>query len=299
MDFHKLQVFGKVFEYRSFSRAAEAILLSQPTVSGHIKSLEEDLGITLFDRMGREVMPTRAAELLYGHVTSIMKRVDQASAAMDAFTSRFRGDLNLGGSTIPGQYVLPGLMSRFKSQYPEVKLNLSISGTKRITDQVLSGKLDMGVVGAESGDDRLEIEPLKGDQVGLVAKPDHPLAGSEIEPTELIMHPLLIREAGSGTLMFVLSCLKKAGAKVDKLQIAAQLGSNMAVLQGVKAGLGLGFVSQRVFSADLEAKKVAVVRLKGLNFKRDFYMINRKERTHSPAAKVFMDFCRDKLGVNK
>jgi DNA-binding transcriptional LysR family regulator len=296
MDFHKLQVFIKVYEHRSFSRAAENILLSQPTVSGHIKYLEEELGATLFDRMGREIMPTSAAELLYGHAKDIMERVDEATAAMDTFSSRFRGELKLGGSTIPGQYVLPGLMGRFKKEYPEVRLNLHIAGTRTITAQVLEGVFELGVVGAASDEERLEFEPLIGDSVCLIAPLEHPLAGKTVQPAKLAGHPMVVRENGSGTLSFVLQALKKAGLPGEKLQITAQLGSNMAVLQGVQAGLGLGFISQKVAGEGLDAGRVAEVRIKGLKLQRPFYLIRRKERTHSPAAQMFIKHCREQLG---
>ena len=141
MDLRRLQVFTKVYECRSFSRAAEEVLLSQPTVSGHIKSLETELGVNLFDRLGREIIPTRAAEILIDHARQILEMVEQAQRAVDAYLGRLRGELLLGGSTHPGQYVLPEIIGRYRLLHPEVQVILTIGDTGQITEKVLKGEL--------------------------------------------------------------------------------------------------------------------------------------------------------------
>ena len=295
MDLHRLQVFIKVYEFRSFSRAAEEVLLSQPTVSGHIKILEEELGVTLFDRLGREVLPTRVAELLYSHAINILAKVHEASQEIDAFLSRLRGSLKLGGSTIPGEYILPGLMGQFKKQHPEVRMSLNISGSAAILDQVLSGMLDLAVTGMAPGDERLASKPLWSDVVVFAAPPDHPLAQGPVELGALVKTPLVMREPGSGTMLFVLEALKKAGLKTEHLNIEAQLASNEAVLQGIKAGLGIGFASSRAIAKDLEHGHLKVLDIGGLDLHRCFHLVTRKDRTHSPAAQTFIELC---LGDN-
>ena len=285
MDLRRLQVFAKVYECRSFSRAAEEVLLSQPTVSGHIKTLEQELGVPLFDRLGREILPTRVAELLYGHAINILERVEQASLDIDAFLSRFRGELKLGGSTIPGQYMMPGVMGRFKDLYPEVRMTLSIAGSSAMLERVLNGDLDLSVVGVQPADERLSSDPIWGDMVAMAALPDHPLAGGKVKPADLTQYPLVMREPGSGTLMFVLDALKKAGIQPGQLQIEAQMGSNEAVLQGVKAGLGIGFVSHRALKDDLETGRLVQLDMRELELERKFHLVYRTDRTHSPAAR--------------
>ena len=114
MDLRKLEVFVKVVEMKSFSKAAQVVYLSQPTISGHIKCLEESLEVQLLDRLGREVVPTRAGMLLYEHAARLIKQRDIAVQAIEQFTGHMRGELNFGGSTIPGQYLLPQIMVRFR-----------------------------------------------------------------------------------------------------------------------------------------------------------------------------------------
>ena len=296
MDLHRLHVFTKVYEFRSFSRAADVVLLSQPTVSGHIKILEQELGVSLFDRLGREILPTRVADLLYGHAVSVLEKVEQASMEIDAFLSRFRGELKLGGSTIPGQYLLPRVMGVFKKRHPEVRLSLSVSGSTTMLEQVLTGELDMGVIGVQAQDDRLNCETLWEDTVVLAAPPGHPFTYGAVEVAALAQAPMVMRESGSGTLIFVLNALKNAGLKLDQLRIEAQMGSNEAVLQGIKAGLGIGFASHRAMQNDLETGRLVRLNVTGLKLERSFYMVYRNERTHSPAAQAFMDLCRQENG---
>ncbi|MCF8032046.1 MAG: LysR family transcriptional regulator [Desulfarculaceae bacterium] len=290
MDLRRLQVFAKVYERRSFSRAAEEVFLSQPTVSGHIKSLEEELGVQLFDRLGREILPTKAAELLYDHARDILERVEDAQRSVDAFLGRLRGELVVGGSTIPGQYVLPSFIGRFRLLHPEVKVTLHIADTRQVAEAVQSGELEAGVVGASLEDERLAFSPLMDDVVTLAGWPGHP-HGPSLEPMDLKSAPVVFREPGSGTRMFLARALKKTGMDPADMNIVAQMGSTMAVLQAVRAQVGLGFLSRRAILEELEAGRLVEVGLNKVNLKRQFYLVTRKKRTHSPAAQAFMALC--------
>ena len=275
---------------RSFSRAAEEVYLSQPTVSGHIKSLEEELGVQLFDRLGREILPTKAAELLYSHARDILSRVEDAQHSVDAFLGRLRGDLVVGGSTIPGQYVLPAFIGRFRLLHPEVRVTVHIGDTRQTAEAVLAGELEAGVVGAVVEEERLAYSPLMEDELALAAWPDQPY-GSKLDPLALKLVPMVFREPGSGTRMFLAKALKKAGIDPAEMNIVAQMGSTMAVLNSVRAKVGLGFLSRRAMVEELEAGKVVEVATKGIDLKRKFYLVTRKKRTHSPACQAFMSLC--------
>jgi LysR family transcriptional regulator, transcriptional activator of the cysJI operon len=253
MDLHRLLVFAKVYECRSFSRAADEVLLSQPTVSGHIKTLESELGVRLFDRLGREILPTRGAELLYEHAKHILEMVEEAQRAVDAFLGRLRGELLVGGSTIPGQYVLPDFIGRFRSMHPEVRVTLSIGDTSEICQKVLKGGLEVGLVGALMDEERLAFVPLMDDQVVLAAWPGHPLAGRRLSPADLKGVPVVLREPGSGTRMALTRALAQANMSLEDLEVAAQMGSTMAVLQAVRAQVGVGVISHLALLDDLAA----------------------------------------------
>jgi len=291
MDLRRLQVFTKVYECRSFSRAAEEVLLSQPTVSGHIKTLEEEIGVNLFDRLGREIMPTRAAELLYGYAQRILAMVDEASMAVDAFLGRLTGALNVGGSTIPAHYVLPAMVGRFRLLHPEVRVTVEVADTGEICRRVLAGALEAAMVGAPTDEERLSCSPLMDDEVSLAVWPGHPMAGRRIGLKELENIPLIVREPGSGTRSFVETALTKAGARLDRLTVAAQMGSTLGVIMGVRAEVGAGFVSRVAMAEEMAAGRLAEIELDGVALKRSFYLTARKGRTHSPAAQAFMALC--------
>lgn len=297
MDLRRLQVFAKVYEQRSFSRAAEEVLLSQPTVSGHIKTLEDDLGVSLFDRLGREIMPTRAAELLYDYAKRILTMVEEARRAVDAYLGRLSGDLLVGGSTIPGQYILPTYVGLFRQAHPDVRINLTIGDTELIAGKVLAGDLELGVVGASLDDERLQFSPLWNDELALAVWPGHPLVGRTATIGDLLRWPLILREAGSGTRMALSAALRKAGVGFDELTVAAQMGSTTAVLQAVRAQVGMGILSRRALADDLEAGRLVLVDIKGLDLRRRFYLVMRKRRTHSPAAQAFIALLKEQRAL--
>jgi DNA-binding transcriptional LysR family regulator len=291
MDLKRLEVFVKVVDHKSFSRAAEEVLLSQPTISGHIKYLEERLAVRLLDRLGREVTPTRAGRILYDHACRLLAQRDQAMMALDEFVGQMRGELVCGGSTIPGQYLLPALLGRFRERYPEVMVRLIIGDTDLVVDGVAKGELETGVVGAPVEDDRLASEALCQDELVLVVPPDHPWAGREaIEPTELAGQPFLQREVGSGTRRGVERALRQAGVEVADLKVVAQLGSTEAIRQGVKAGLGLALVSKLAVAEDVGRGDLAMVGLSGAELKRRFYAVWHRHRTCSPLCRAWLEF---------
>lgn len=296
VDLRRLQAFAKVYEFKSFSRAAQEIFLSQPTVSGHIKSLEQELGLQLFDRLGRRIVPTRGADILYDYTRRILDLLTEAGQALDSFMGRHRGELVLAGSTIPGQYLLPAALGLYRQKYPEVSITLQIADTGQVLQSVLEGKVELGMVGSTSDDERLMFEPLIKDQVALAAWPDHPLAGKTISAEKLAGEPLVMREPGSGTRAFALKVLEAAGLDSTQMTIAGQFGSTMAVIQAVRAKVGLGFVSLLAIQEEIQAGRLAQVRVTGLDLIRHFYLATLTKRSHSPAAQALIDFCREHFG---
>ncbi|MGD8435966.1 MAG: LysR family transcriptional regulator, partial [Syntrophobacterales bacterium] len=200
MDLRKLEVFCKVYELKSFSRAGKACLLSQPTVSEHIRYLETHLDVRLFDRLGREVVPTRAGEILYKYARRMLILKREAGQTLERYRGKMSGDLELGGSTIPGQYILPSLIGRFRENFPDIFIKLLIGDTMKITTMVLDGQLELGVVGAKIKSNKLQFKQLFDDELVLAVSPNHRWAKrSAIRLEELPEAPFIMREQGSGT----------------------------------------------------------------------------------------------------
>ncbi len=295
LDFRQLQVFMAVWDKRSLSQAAEAIYLTQPTVSAHLKALEEQLGVRLFDRSSREVIPTAAGEVLYPFVHKILRLNRQAEESISGLVGEGRGFLEVGASNIPGQYLLPAILGQFRKHRPMVEIKLFIADTRSVIEDVLEGQIELGIVGAAMERKKLDFEPCFSDELTFVIANDNPLAGKrQIEIEEFLNQPLIVREKGSGTRLTIERALAQHGISMDQLNIVIEMGSTEAVRQGVKAGLGSAFISLRAVQDYLDCGILHAVTVRGMEIKRNFYMVTRKNRTLSPINAAFMDFIRQK-----
>ena len=291
MDLWQLHIFTKVVELGSFSKAAQAVNLSQPTVSSHIKDLEDHLNCRLIDRLGRKASPTKGGELLYSFATRLLALRDEAQSAMSSFLGKPTGALAIAGSNIPGCYVLPKVIGAFSKYYPDVSISLKIGDTRSVAEDVLSGNVEMGVVGALSPNKQLSQEKLMEDHLTLIVPASHPLAGQDqVSMKSINKEPFIIREQGSGTRKFFEKILSDAGMGLENLNIAAQLGSTEAVREAIKAGLGVSIFSTRAVLGDLRCGSLKSLEISDLDFKRNFYLVRHRQRTASPLCQYFCDF---------
>ena len=175
-SFRELEVFCKVVELESFSKAAEAVFLVQASVSERIASLEKKIGIRLLDRLGRKVVPTAAGELLYKHAVLLLEMKETAQLEIEKFLGLEQGEISMGGSTIPGEYILPNLIGRFRKKYPHLAVKLTIADSSEIEKQVLEGQLEIGVIGSKSSHVNLLCQKLWEDELVLAVPAGHPWA---------------------------------------------------------------------------------------------------------------------------
>ena len=291
MDLWRLQVFCRVVELRSFSRAAKAVCLSQPTVSSHIKDLENHFECRLVDRLGREVVPTNAGSLLYGYATKIIALKQETENTLAEFQGKIKGRLTIGGSTIPAGYILPPLLGRFKEDYPEVVVTLVQGDTQKIVRDTLEGKVELGIVGARAKEVQLVQKKIIDDQMFLITPPQHRWAAKRsVVMGDLVREPFIVREAGSGTRQSIDMVLHKSGHSLDALNVVAEMGSTEAVRQGIKAGLGISILSECAVAEELATCSLKKVKLRGVSFERAFYLTFHRHRTQSPLCQTFIKF---------
>ncbi len=298
MDIWQLHIFCKVVELRSFSNAAKAVRLSQPTVSTHIQELELEAHFKtrLIDRSSREAHPTKAGQILYAYARKILALRDETEAAVAEFQGEIRGRLIIGGSTIPGAYLLPRIISEFIREYPDVTISLHIGDTEKIINDIISGISELGLVGAKTGDKKIVQEMLADDELRLVVWADHPWASEESVSLKMLMTaPFIVREQGSGTLKSLKESIRSAGCDMDDFRIMAEMGSTEAVVQGIKARLGVSILSVIAVSEELACGALKAISIEGLNLKRSFYLTTPKQRSLSPLAEAFISFIRRKL----
>jgi DNA-binding transcriptional LysR family regulator len=279
VDLKRLEVFCKVVELKSFTRAAEAVALSQPTVSENIRLLEETLGEKLLDRLGREVLPTGAGRILYRYARRILQLRDEAVQAVEQYRGELSGVLHLGASTIPGAYIL--------------RTTVRIAGTGRIVEELLQGGVELGLIGARSKDHHLDCEELFSDELVLVVYPGHPWKGRKAIPLgQLEGQPFILREEGSGSRLAAAQALSEAGFEPSRLSAVAEMGSTEAVRQGVKAGIGVAILSSLAVAEDLRQGALCSVPIEGVRIRRSFYLARRKGRQLSPLAMAFLEHIR-------
>jgi len=246
VDLRQLEIFVKVAELGSFSKAAEALFLTQPTVSEHIRTLEDELGVRLLDRLGRGAAVTKGGALLLSYAQRLLALSRETRQAMENFQGRMSGDLLVGASTIPGEYILPALIGRFKEKFPDIAITLLIGDSQAVTEWVSEGRAEIGVVGARSGHRAVEFRELMPDDIALIVSSAHPWHGrKQVTIDELRAEPLLLRERGSGTRAALERALGEAGTDLGAFRVVGEMGSTQAIKQAVKASVGLAGVASR------------------------------------------------------
>lgn len=289
MELRYLEIFCKVVELRSFSKAASALFLTQPTISNHIKALETEIGIRLLDRMGRDVMLTKAGEVLYRYAREIVILKDNAIQATHQFIGSVKGRLVIGGSTIPGEYILPEYIGRFKRAHPDVSVLLKIGDSQEIINMLIDGAVEMGIVGSRPDDRRIDCKEFLKDELVLVASLRHfKEIKKQINAKDIKSLPLIIREQGSGSRKAFEENLKKSGIDIEDLNITAEMGSTEAVKQAVMAGVGVSFISRFAVKDEMPDKTLKQISIRDFNITRHFYIITHKARAISPICQSFI-----------
>ncbi|HIE06453.1 MAG TPA: LysR family transcriptional regulator [Desulfarculaceae bacterium] len=294
IEMRQIQVFLAVSELLNFSRAAEKIHITQPTVSGHLKTLERYLKVELIERGQREIRLTPAGELFHPFAQRIFALQKRAISEMALYAGAETGKLELGGSNTPGEYVLPAAISHFGTQHRQVRITLKIGDSNSITNMVGDGKLELGLVGAPAPKSDFISQSCLEDELILVAGPKlitNLQIPGQITLNELKKVPFIIREKGSGSRLILESALHKIGLnRLSEMNLIAEMGSAEAIRQTLKNNLGVAVVSNLSVGEDLESGKLQRIILPGDAIRRPFYLISNKARTLSPLAVAFSEF---------
>ncbi|MCX7643611.1 MAG: selenium metabolism-associated LysR family transcriptional regulator [Armatimonadetes bacterium] len=296
LDLWQLEIFCAVVELQSFSRAAEALFLSQPTVTSHITALEKRLGVRLLDRTTRKVKPTPAGEILYRHAKALLAEHEAILQELSRLQGGLMGWLVFGADTTSAHHLLPPIISEFRRQFPQTRLSMRIGSSSRVLNGVLNGELEMGVVGMTLDEPNLQFIPLWSDEIVLIVHPEHEWAERSFVPIEEVStQPFVFREEGSGTRKIFEQFLAQNNFHPHRLTVVAEVGSAEAVKQFVSLGGGIGFVSIRTIS-DEERERLKIVRLQEGRITRQFYAVTPKERNNSPLCSLFVRFLKEQAG---
>jgi DNA-binding transcriptional LysR family regulator len=284
VDIEKLETFKMAAETLSFSETAKRLHLSQPTISHHIKILENSMGVVLFTRTNTGLELTEAGRLLLPWAHRLLHDTNTMQSMIASIHSDVVGELRISCSTTAGKYILPQLAARFCRLYPGVKVRILSCTPEDVTISLLEGEVHIGVLSREILRAGLESQEFFRDTITLIVPPDHRWAYRRvIEPGKLLEEPIIIREETSGTRQVVLSELSKFDISLEDLNIFMELGNAEAIVRTVAASYGIGFVSKLATACPLERGNVVDLEVQGLNLNRTIFMVrNSGSPPHRP-----------------
>lgn len=290
MTLRQLQVFRAVCSHLSYSRAAEEMALTQSAVSQQIRQLEEQVGLPLFEYVGKRLYLTEAAKSLAGAAEDIFQRLDSLDMSLSSLQGQLRGELRLAVvSSI--QYLTPHLLAAFLQTHPEVTVRLEVTRRAQVIQRLHDNQDDVVLMALVPEDRALEFFPFLNNPIIAVARPDHPLAGQTGLPlAALEAHVVLQREQGSGTRK---ACDEFLQLKRVHLQRVMQLGSSDALVQGVLAGLGIALVTRHAVAPYLQSGELVSLDLHELPLVRSWCAVHARGKHLSPVAEAFLAFLRE------
>ena len=294
LDLHKLEIFYWVAELKSFSQAAELLSLRQPTVSAHVQELEKIVGGKLLYRIPGKVSLTPLGGMLADRAKNLLSFKRETVAAVEQFHGTLSGELWVGGSNMPGEYLLPQKLGAFNKKYPGVKPILRIGDSAGIVQDVLDGKVELGFVGFKGKDSRLSFQKIWKDEMVLAVPKGHPWGQRKfVQLSDLRTEKFISRERGSGTLDSFRQLLAKSRQSPDAvLNVAMELGSTEAVKEALMAGFGISILSRLSIQHELDEGSIVEVPIRGLAMTRDFYEVFHKRRPLHPIAQAFREFLK-------
>lgn len=292
MNTSQMKAFVAVVDHGSFSDAARVLGVSQPAVTMQIQGLEASVGATLLDRRYRRVDLTEAGRVLLPHARRILSQLDEAHDEISALSGTVTGRLTIAASTTPGVYLVPRLLGAFLANNPEVGVTIVVHDTAEVVELVETGQAHLGMTGATVRGARASFEQVGGDELIVIASPQHRLAGTRDVPlARLSDETWVLRESGSGTRQVAEGLLAEHSVDPGELRVAVELGTGEAVVSAVEGGLGVSIVSRYVAEKALALGTIAEVDVLGLPARRPFFAVTPKG-TPTRAALAFLEHLR-------
>lgn len=289
MLLHQLKAFTKVAEKKSFSKAAEALYLSQSTISTHISNLEAYYEQKLFDRLGKEIVLTHSGEKLYPLAKEILTLQDNAIWNLKDNMEKIEGQLKIAASTVPAQYIAPKLLSQFSHKYPGIKFTLDLLDSIHAAEKLAKGEADLGILGYQYFPNKLHFLPIIEEKLVLITPPGFHFPNT-LSINEITTYPFLFRKHGSGTQAALENILQNSGVDLLKLNVIGYFDSVQMVKQCVKEGMGISIISEIAAADYVQQEWINAYELQELTEKRTFYLAYNKARTLSPLVKEFINY---------
>jgi DNA-binding transcriptional LysR family regulator len=286
-----LATFSKAAELSSFTGAAKALRLTQASVSQRIQALEKKVRRPLFKRQGGRVLLTEAGQKLYEYAQRILGLHREALREVAGQEAPLAGELLLAASSIPGEHLLPALLSAFGQKHPQIRVRAAVIDSMAVMAQVERGEVSLGLVGRKSDNPHLEFRYLTSDRMVLVAPTGHPFGKRKKVPLlQLVGQPLILREVGSGLRHCFEKSLERVGRSLADLRVTLELGSNEAIKEAVLQGAGIAVLSLFAVQKEVEAGHLHALEVSDLQCDREMFIVQDRRRVLPLPARLFLTF---------
>ena len=296
MDLRQLEVFVSVVDHKSFSAAAEELRLSQPTVSIHIRALEQEFQTRLIRRTTRLFALTDAGAKLYHYAVSIL---NIQRKALQELSDQNKRELHIGASSVPGQCLLPEIMVNFHKISPDTPFLVTSTDSGDVIQRVLEGALDVGFVGVKT-DVACKFVPIASDEL-IVAVPNtehyRALLRNKVSLRRLLREPMILRTERSGTMQEIEGFLHRMGISLEELQVVAQINDSELLRFCIVQGLGISILSRRMVEDFIRQERILAVPLGEESLVRHLYMIYREDDYMPDLIKLFVDSVKTSFGT--
>jgi DNA-binding transcriptional LysR family regulator len=286
------RVFMEVAANLSFSKAAQVLFVTQPAISKHIKALEDQYKVPLFERKGNSILLTEAGKRLNEYLlqaTEIQRKIEYDLSVLSN-VSQAAGHLRLGASTTIALYILPPILSGFQREYANVHIQLVNRNSEYILNALLNHEVDIGIIEVDNKLTTVSYKPFMSDEVIPVCSVKSPLAGKSLTLKQLLKTPVALRERGSGTLNALLKALSDHHIRPADLNVKIRLGGTEALKNFLLADQCLGFMPKPSIIRQLAEGDLVEVPIEGLKITRDFYFIRRKGTEDFGLTSNFMNY---------
>lgn len=293
VTFRQLRLLEAVARNSSFTRAAEELFLTQPAVSTQIKQLEEEVGMPLFEQIGKKIFLTQAGKEVFAFSKNIAQQFKEVETVLDDLKGVRRGSLTLT-VTSTGKYFAPYLLAEFLKHHPGIDVHLEVTNREEIVAALQENLPDLAIMGTPPANVDLKSQAFMQNPLVITARPDHPLVGVGRIPLErLAEEHFIMRELGSGTRTAAEKFFAQRGVP---LNTTMEMSRNEAIKHAVMAGLGLGIVSLHTLEFELQLNRIAILSVEGFPIMKEWYLVHRDGKRMSPVVQEFHKFVLEEAG---
>nr|WP_254122153.1 LysR family transcriptional regulator [Bacillus paralicheniformis] len=282
-----MKTFVTLAEVKNFTKTAELLLMSQPSVSMHIKNLEKEFQTKLFERSPKYLKITPTGEILYDRAKQMITIYEQTRQDILDHHNSIKGELKIGASFTIGEYILPSLLFDLQKEYPELELKAVIGNTEEIVQSVRLYKVDIGLIEGQTNEKELSVHAFMQDELFITASSNHPLAAKQdVTMADLQNQTWVTREVGSGTREYLNHVIRSNGLKVKSF---LTISSNQGIKETLMTGIGLSLLSESVIERDVQHGNLSVLRLKNQTFTRTLSYIYSPVMQDKKNVKTFIN----------